>query len=109
MSRLKWIVAAGALAISFSYSPLTLAQDGNAADMNNFSDIVVTARRSEEQLQDVPISITVFTQEQISNRNIILASDLAAFTPSLSINQRYGPEKSPSRMWGLRARYTFVR
>ncbi len=28
-------------------------------------DIIVTARRVEERLQDVPISITVFDQEQL--------------------------------------------
>ena len=42
----------------------------------------------------MPISITVFNQEQISDRNIAVATDLATYTPSLSVNQRYGPEKS---------------
>jgi len=57
-------------------------------------DIVVTARRVEERLQDVPISITVFNQEQIDNRNIVNTADLATYTPSLSVNSRFGPEKA---------------
>src|SRR5689334_1037471 len=57
-------------------------------------EIVVTARRKEELLQDVPISITVFNQDQLTNRNIVIASDLGTYTPSLAVNQRFGPEKA---------------
>lgn len=56
------------------------------------SDIIVTARRTEERLQDVPISITVFSQEQLANRNIVDGTDLATFTPSLQANSRFGSE-----------------
>jgi iron complex outermembrane receptor protein len=57
-------------------------------------EIVVTARRTEERLQDVPISITVFNQEQLSDRNVISSTDLATFTPSLAIESRYGTDKA---------------
>jgi iron complex outermembrane recepter protein len=65
------------------------------------NDIIVTARRTEEKLQDVPISITVYNQEQISNRNIVVATDLATYTPSLSVNQKYGPEKASFAIRGF--------
>ncbi|WP_232495963.1 TonB-dependent receptor [Novosphingobium kaempferiae] len=67
----------------------------------NPGDIIVTARRTEERLQDVPISITVFSGDQIQKRNIAVASDLAVFTPSLSVNTRYGPEKSTFSIRGF--------
>jgi iron complex outermembrane receptor protein len=57
-------------------------------------DIIVTARRTEERLQDVPISITVYTQEALANRNIFNAADLGTYTPSLSSNSQYGPDKA---------------
>jgi len=57
-------------------------------------DIIVTARRTEERLQDVPISITVYTQETLTSRNVFSAADLGAYTPSLSSNSQYGPDKS---------------
>ncbi|MBU6269534.1 MAG: TonB-dependent receptor, partial [Sphingomonadales bacterium] len=60
----------------------------------NPDDIVVTARRMEERLQDVPISITVFNQDQLAQRNIVNTTDLAAYTPGLSVNGRYGSDKS---------------
>lgn len=55
-------------------------------------DIIVTARRVEERLQDVPISITVFNQKQIDERNVASVSDLAAYTPSLTANNRFGSD-----------------
>ncbi|MCW1431691.1 TonB-dependent receptor [Novosphingobium sp. JCM 18896] len=56
--------------------------------------IIVTARRTEERLQDVPISITVFNQQQLNDRNITNAGDLGKFTPSLTTNSRFGSENS---------------
>ncbi len=64
-------------------------------------EVVVTARRVEENVQDVPISMTVYTQDQITNRNITIATDLATYTPSLSVNERYGPEKASFSIRGF--------
>lgn len=57
-------------------------------------EIIVTARRVAERLQDVPISMTVFNQEQITNNNVVNPADLSLYTPSLSTNTRFGPEKA---------------
>jgi iron complex outermembrane receptor protein len=76
------------------------AQDG-AAMADDPGDIVVTARRVEERLQDVPISITVFNQQQLDNRNIVTASDLATYTPSLTSNSRFGPDKASFTIRGF--------
>ncbi|TGD76123.1 TonB-dependent receptor [Mangrovimicrobium sediminis] len=64
-------------------------------------EVVVTARRVQENIQDVPISMTVFSQNQLNDRNITVASDLANYTPSLSVNERYGPEKSSFSIRGF--------
>jgi iron complex outermembrane receptor protein len=68
---------------------------------DEISTIIVTARRTEERLQDVPISITVFNQEQIANRNIINAGDLATYTPSLTTNSRFGTENTTFAIRGF--------
>ena len=65
------------------------------------SEIIVTARRVEERLQDVPISITVFNQQQLSQQNVINSSDLAAFTPSLSTNNNFGAQNSSFAIRGF--------
>ncbi|MET0239428.1 MAG: TonB-dependent receptor [Sphingobium sp.] len=64
-------------------------------------DIVVTARRVEERLQDVPISITVFNQQQLTNRNIVSAGDLSTYTPSLTTNSRFGSESTSFALRGF--------
>ena len=63
------------------------------------NDIIVTARRVTERLQDVPISITVITPEKLENNNIQSAKDIATYTPGLTTNNRYG---SDNTTWTIR-------
>src|ERR1043166_6780840 len=70
------------------------AQARGAPTETTLDDVIVTARRMEERLQDVPISITVFNSEQLANNNITSAKDLATYTPSLSTNNRYGADNT---------------
>ena len=64
--------------ISIGTSPAS-AQDGAIA----LDEVVVTARKKEEDLQSVPVSISAFTAEDIENRGIQSLEDLARQTPSL--------------------------
>lgn len=90
----------GAGLVAIAAGAPAMAQD-SAEEVSASGDIIVTARRTEERLQDVPISITVFNQEQLSNRNVATATDLATYTPSLSVNQRFGPEKASYAIRGF--------
>jgi len=63
--------------------------------------IVVTAQRREEDLQDVPISITVFSQEDIAKANMTNSADLARYTPSLSANSRFGSDNATFTIRGF--------
>lgn len=71
------------------------------AAYSQLEQIIVTAQRREQSQQDVPISMTVVSQEDLTKRNVAVAADLAAFTPSLSVNQRWGPEKSSFSIRGF--------
>lgn len=51
------------------------------------SDIIVTARRREENLQDVPIAISAFGQEAIQQSQIATELDLQRTVPGLTIRQ----------------------
>lgn len=66
-----------------------LAQE-SAASSGVLDEIVVTARKRSEVLQDVPISITAFSAESIERRGIESVYDIAKLTPNLSFNQTYG-------------------
>jgi iron complex outermembrane receptor protein len=77
------------------------AQARNAPEASDATAIIVTARRVEERLQDVPISITVFNQQQLTDRNVVSASDLAAYTPSLQVNTNFGSQNSSFAIRGF--------
>ena len=49
-----------------AYTAPVLAQDGAAM----IEEIVVTARRREENLQEVPIAVSAFSAADLENRNI---------------------------------------
>lgn len=102
----KWKAAlylGGAFTLNLTGGALAQAQGRPAAPAQAavLDDVIVTARRVEERLQDVPISITVYNQQQIDQRNIVIPSDLATYTPSLSANQRFGPEKASFAIRGF--------
>lgn len=49
-------------------------------------DIVVTARKREESLKDVPVAATAISGEEIERRGFTAVREVAQLTPSLSIN-----------------------
>ncbi len=78
-----------ALAMGSGMAPAVHAQEQGGLMLE---EVIVTARRVEERLQDVPISITVLSQQQMSNANITNMGDIALYTPSLSVNSRFGED-----------------
>ncbi|WP_439534901.1 TonB-dependent receptor, partial [Polymorphobacter sp.] len=61
----------------------TAGQAAQAEDLGG--EIVVTARRQDEKLQDVPASITVLTTEAIANTGARVAADFVQLTPGVTI------------------------
>ncbi len=64
-------------------------------------EVIVTARRTEESAQEIPISMTVFTQEALDQRNVISAADLVKYTPSLNVNTRFGTDQASFAIRGF--------
>jgi iron complex outermembrane receptor protein len=58
-------------------------------------DIVVTARRREENLQDVPLTITAFSEEQLQRTGTSSLADLATQTPGLAFQDSNGAFQAP--------------
>ncbi len=53
-------------------------------------EIIITARRREESLQEVPVAVSAFGVDDIVNRNIRNVEDIARFTPGLSLPKAFG-------------------
>jgi iron complex outermembrane receptor protein len=78
-----------------------LAQRAPASNAQTIGEVIVTARRVEERLQDVPISISVLNQKQLAKNNIVSASDLVTASPSLSANTNFGSQNSSFALRGF--------
>ena len=59
------------------------AQRPSAAEESQPAEIIVSARRREESLQETPVAVTVFSGEALEDRQITQTQDLERFTPSL--------------------------
>lgn len=57
--------------------------------------ITVTARRVEENLQEVPIAVSTFSDRDLARRGMFGLADIAAFTPGLSFEDFSGPLETP--------------
>ena len=56
---------------------------GNA--MAQLEEVVVTAQKREQSLQEIPIAVTAFDQSAIDARGIANVKDLAQFVPNTMI------------------------
>jgi hypothetical protein len=65
------------------------APAGQAAESTTqgVGDIVVTARRVEERLQDIPIAVSALSGAQLTQQGIREVRDLNAMVPTLSVQQ----------------------
>ena len=76
-------------AASSAYSQTTPTGAAESAG-TAVDEVVVTARKREERLQDVPLTISVVSGEAIARANLVNVSDLAAQTPGFSFRQGFG-------------------
>lgn len=73
---------------AFAQDSLTAPQAGD--DTSDSGDIVVTARRREENLQDVPIAITAYSGAALEAAGATDITDLSDTTPNATIENSRG-------------------
>jgi|GEM_PF-516952 len=80
------------------WSGAALAQEAEPADetLNDGNAIVVTARRFEERLQDVPSAVSVISSEQLVRERLDDLSDIAEKTIGFAFEAFTGPLAQPS-------------
>lgn len=82
----KMLAGVSMLAAGTILSAPAYAQTAPAAKSDTgLSDIIVTARKVEERLQNVPVSVTAFSGQQLKDQGAARLEDVAAFTPALLI------------------------
>ncbi|MDH4316701.1 MAG: TonB-dependent receptor [Gammaproteobacteria bacterium] len=77
------LVALAATSIGCAAAPLALAQ-GNDSD-SLFEEIVVTATKREQNIYEVPMSISAFSGDSIEAQGITDLVDVGKFVPNLNV------------------------
>ena len=72
----------GLLAGAFCLPIVSVSVTSTSA-WSQINEVIVTARKREENLQDVPIAITAFGEEDIARKQIRELEDVALLTPGL--------------------------
>jgi iron complex outermembrane recepter protein len=80
------------LAHAQSQSPDAAAAVGSTAPA--LDEVVVSARRRDENLQDTPVSVTALGRDELEARSISSLTQVAAFTPNLRVSA--GPQGGSS-------------
>jgi len=83
---LRALLCVGTSAFALSAAPAALAQTGPEV---NDSEIVVTAQRREEALNNVGMGIQAFSGEQLDQLHVTDVRDLSSVAPSFSVQQSY--------------------
>jgi iron complex outermembrane recepter protein len=71
------------LSTAVLYANPIAAQDQVVA----LEEVIVTAQRREQNLQDVPVSVTAFTGDSLARSNIRSATEYLALTPNVSFTE----------------------
>ena len=91
--KLATIIAATAL-VENSYAEFML------------EEVIVTAQKREQSLQDVPLSVAVISSDALRRRNINDIASLAQASPSLNFQEGFGPISTNFNIRGV-ASYSF--
>lgn len=68
----------------------SMAQSGTDSEVEPIDEIVITARKREENLMDIPVSVSVVNAEFIESSNLLSVNDVAAVTPGFKVNNAFG-------------------
>lgn len=85
ISKFRQFLSASMVTIALATPQLAVAQ-AESTDDDVGVEIVVTAQKREQNLQDVPIAVTAFSSENLENKTIDDAFDLSNSVPNLTVN-----------------------
>jgi iron complex outermembrane receptor protein len=74
-------------------TPALAQEDGGGAQLE---EIVVTAQKREQNLQDVPVAVTALSEASIETNRIVDVRDLSAMAPNLTVRVSSGGSALPT-------------
>ena len=85
MTRKFIQVLAATTALTAAFPAFAQGAQADGAEASAENDIIVTARRSDERLQDVPVSVQVVTGDALQKLAITSADELSKLAPGLTL------------------------
>lgn len=83
-SNIVLCALAAGLPVQAARSQTQAGEAAEAAERRTLEEVVVTSRRREESLQDVPIAVSAFSSESIASNMIEGVDDVFSRTPNVS-------------------------
>ena len=84
------LFTAGFLCAAVMAQTATNSPNSSQVETGGLAEIVVTAQRRAQDLQDVPISVTAFTSEELARQGISGIEDLAVAVPGFEVSDGAG-------------------
>lgn len=110
LTRSSLFGSAALLAVTAATSPAwaqTAPAASDGGDTAQLGEIVVTAQRRTERLQDVPVAVSVASGQSLQRSNVRSVQDFAARQPAFSVQQAPGGDQLFIRGTGSGANSAF--
>jgi len=88
--KLNKTLLAGVSLLAFGSIGTASAQNAQSAQAGGLEEIIVTARKRAESVQDVPLSITAFSAKTIQQAAIVDVRDVARLAPNVTLQTTGG-------------------
>jgi iron complex outermembrane recepter protein len=82
-------------------SSLALAQTAADENTGGLEEIIVTATRRNENLQDVPVAVSAISAAALANQGVFETSDLNHAAPNLQVSSPYGQQQPNFSLRGV--------
>ncbi len=80
------VLAAGLVISGAAQAQTTPAAEETTEDQGGIAEIVVTARKTSENIQSVPVAVTALDAEDLASKQVLEVTDLARTAPSLTVS-----------------------
>jgi iron complex outermembrane recepter protein len=82
----KQVAYAISVALASSAAQVALAADEEQPASQGITEVVVTAQRRSESIQDVPLTVQAITGDQLKELNVVSFNDLLKYTPNVTFS-----------------------
>ncbi len=89
------------LSVSIATAVAALLFISESVQAAELEEIVVTAQKRDQNLQDVPVAVSVLDSDALQNLNVKSFEDVARVSPSLTIETGNAPSGNTIRMRGI--------